>query len=38
MNKLFRAIPAVDLCLAALHEADPHLADAPRTFVRVGWR
>ena len=34
MNKLFRAIPAVDLCLAALHEADPHLADAPRTFVR----
>ena len=34
MNDLFRAIPAVDICLAALCEADPLMAEAPRSLAR----
>lgn len=34
MNNLFRAIPAVDLCLEALTAADPGLAQAPRALLR----
>ena len=34
MNELFRAIPATDLCLDALTEADPELETAPRALLR----
>ncbi|WP_165072085.1 L-seryl-tRNA(Sec) selenium transferase [Desulfovibrio sp. ZJ200] len=34
MSNLFRAIPAVDLCLEALTVADPGLAQAPRALLR----
>lgn len=34
MNDLFRTIPAVDLCLSALSQADPVLTEAPRGLMR----
>ena len=34
MNNLFRSIPAVDLCLTALGQADPSLVEAPRGLMR----
>lgn len=34
MNTLFRALPATDVCLSALHNALPEAATAPRRLVR----
>lgn len=34
MNDLFRAIPAMDLCLDAIVTADQNLANAPRQFLK----
>lgn len=34
MKHLFRALPSMDLCLSALEQAVPEVADAPRPLVR----